>query len=53
MVNSSAMIYARRAGNEIPRWGTITGDPERALRDLADAIEDLVRAVAELAKRQG
>lgn len=50
MSNSSALNYARRALSEVPGRMKIKNDQEQALRELADAVENLARAVIELAR---
>jgi len=52
MSNNAALNYAQRALNDVPSRTRIRTDQERALKDLADAAENLARAVIELAQRQ-
>ena len=52
MTSSTAYSYAQRALNDVPSRATISTDQERSLRKLSDAVENLARAVMELARKQ-
>lgn len=53
MSNAAALGYAQSALNDVPSRTTISTDQEKALKNLADGVENLARAVIELARRQG
>jgi hypothetical protein len=52
MANTAAASYAQMARNDTPSRTKIRNDLEGAMKDMADALENLCRAIEELARRQ-
>lgn len=50
--NSAALSHTQQALDDVSGRSTISKDHERALRNLADAVENLAHAVMDLANRQ-